>query len=460
MNNDGMLSSFKIRGTNMTKVVHVTAHLGGGAGKAISGLVKCLKEYDPSFDHRIIVLERPEKEQFVKRCIENGIDVTFIDNTLEINHYLIDADIVILNWWHHPKVAELLLKFPPIPVRLVLWSHINGCTYPFLSYEFAAKYKHIMFTCLYSFDNPLWNDKQREQVMEFSSLVYGMGEFDAKKIKCKIDYCIDKRFSIGYVGTLNYSKLSKQFVKICEKIYKRVPNTEFILVGEPDQKLLQDINNSICTKNFKITGYLEDVSDISLTFDVFGYPLNSDNFATTENSILEAMARALPVVAFKQGTEQYIIKDGETGFLATDVEQYVDIIEHLYKNLNERKRIGVNARLHVVKKYSLVDNVGLFHKVCNGVIDDDKQIINFSDVIGYEPYEVFLSSLGIYSEVFLNIINRQRLEDLVNTSLKEWVDSLPDILKGKTKGSVEHFYSHFKNDNVLRRWFEIIQKYK
>lgn len=442
----------------MNKVLHITAHLGGGAGKAISGLVKCSEECSRDFKHTIIILEKPEKELFIDNCIREGIDVTVIEDLKEVIRHLSQADIVVLNWWHHPKIAELLLNFPSIPVRLILWSHINGCTYPFLPYEFSEEFNHVMFTCRYSFDNPLWDSRQKKWILDHTSLVYGMGEFTAEDFKYKCDYSIGRKFTVGYIGTLSYSKLNPDFIGACKEICKRIPSVEFVLVGELDQELLEDINACSIKNHFKITGYLEDVAEISLTFDVFGYPLNNFNFATTENSLLEAMARALPVVALKQGTEQYIIRDGETGFLASGIEHYADIVEYLYKRSDERERIGENARNHVIRNYSLLENIERYHEACSNVIKMEKKSFNFSSVIGNKPYEIFLSSLGTYKSWFLNSLELRLSKDTDKIcELKKEASLLPQILKGKTKSSVEHFSTHFPEDEILQFWRKMLK---
>ena len=48
----------------MTQVLHLTAHLGGGVGKALSGIVRQAKDSGSKFQHVIICLEEPEKSQF------------------------------------------------------------------------------------------------------------------------------------------------------------------------------------------------------------------------------------------------------------------------------------------------------------------------------------------------------------------------------------------------------------
>ena len=52
------------------KVLHITAHMGGGAGKAIAGLaINCNKIVGE--EHRILLLEAPQKLNHVEECKQN-----------------------------------------------------------------------------------------------------------------------------------------------------------------------------------------------------------------------------------------------------------------------------------------------------------------------------------------------------------------------------------------------------
>ena len=302
------------------KILHITTHMGGGAGHAISDLVL----HDKQNCHCIILLQKPEKTKYIDLCIENGIDV-FVEVSIKIIVDLMKkTDIVILHWWHHPLMCRFLNDFPEEPVRLILWSHISGCTYPLLSYRFASKFFKIFFTSQYSLENPNWLESEREKICNMSCVIWGLSEVSAMQSKC--DYRLkNDKYKIGYTGTLARSKIHPEFPTICKKILDAVPKAEFYLLGDKESGawMIDKLQKLGIADKVHLEGDVNNVNDWLRDFDIFGDPLNPYQFATTENSILEAMSVGLPVVLLNQATEKYIVTHKEDGILADGIDDYV-----------------------------------------------------------------------------------------------------------------------------------------
>ena len=261
----------------MMNILYITVHLGGGVGKAILGVVKETKD---DIKSTIIMLEQPEKEGVVQASIQDGIDIRICPSVDEIRTILIDTDIVVLNWWNHPLMASFLYEFPQIPCRMIIWSHINGCTYPYLPFEFLKEFDQIWFTSRYSYENKLWTEEQNKYIRQHSDVIYGNGEFNPEEMPYKKNYEIENNFRIGYVGTLNYSKIHKNYIGYCERVLKKFSNIEIVLVGEIDKELSLDISISEYSDRFICRGYCEDVEREFLSFDVLGYILNTELFTS------------------------------------------------------------------------------------------------------------------------------------------------------------------------------------
>ena len=56
----------------MIKVLHLAAHLGGGVGKALSGLATQAHASGAEFEHSFVCFEQPEKTQFIKQIRQCG----------------------------------------------------------------------------------------------------------------------------------------------------------------------------------------------------------------------------------------------------------------------------------------------------------------------------------------------------------------------------------------------------
>ena len=255
----------------------------------------------------------------------------------KISQKIKNSDIVILHWWHHPLMAKFLYNFPQTKTRLIIWVHISGCTYPIVQQSFLEKAHHILFATPYSYENPFWNNKNT--IMSKSDVVYGLGKIETPNIVHKEN----DNLTIGYLGTLNFSKLHPNYVKFCKNVIKDFPNVKFVMVGNANETLKKDIINSKLEKNFEFTGYVNDIYSQLKRFDIFAYFLNPYHFGATENALLEAMAYKIPVITLNQSVEKHIIKNMETGILIENENNFSDAVKLLIKNKKLKEKLTTNA---------------------------------------------------------------------------------------------------------------------
>lgn len=439
-------------------ILYITVHLGGGVGKAILGVVKETKD---DFKSTIIMLEQPEKEGVVQASIQDGIDIRICPSVEELRKILINTDIVVLNWWNHPLMASFLYEFPQITCRMIIWSHINGCTYPYLPFDFLEVFDQIWFTSRYSYENKLWTEEENKYIRQHSDVIYGNGEFKPEKMPYKKNYEIENNFRIGYVGTLNYSKIHKNYIGYCERVLKKFSNIEIVLVGEIDKELSADICRSEYSDRFICRGYCEDVEREFLSFDVLGYILNEGNYGTTENVILEAMAYGIPVIVYNGGVERQIIDDGVNGYLVNNEDEYLKCIEKLYYDKKLRERIGLNAREKVCREFASRNNIVNIKKSFINVINREKHIFQFKKVIGETPYKWFLKFTGEDRKIFQEIIAHSESNILNDEILDRFIGVIMEkiIYIGERKSSILHYYYYYKDDLYIRNLVDKIKKY-
>lgn len=427
--------------------------MGGGVGNALSSITTYSINHNNNYKHKILILESPQKTQFIDICRANNIDVVYATDIETIKDELIKADIVQLSWWHHPIMAKLLSDFPKIPIRLIIWAHISGCNYPYIPFDFSKIPHKMLFTTKYSFENPYWNESQKEYIRMKADIIYGAGDLSVVE---KAESIPHDCFNIGYIGTLNYSKINPEFVKYCAVI--DIPDVKFIMVGDSDNKdLIEDTKKYNVDSKIEFKGYVKDITRILSNIDVFGYPLNPCHFGTTENVILEAMAAAIPVVALNQGAEKYIIDHMKTGLLADNIEHYGQIMKYLYENPDERKRIGKNAKEYVMETFSLEKTLHKMNSIYDEVISYPKKEFCFNDIFGDIPYEWFLACLGEYRKIFEDSINKSIMADKNKCEqIEKQIFNCPHILREKSKSSICQFYEYFPKDKILSYWNSIV----
>lgn len=403
-------------------VLHITVHLGGGAGKAIVGIA------DPT--DAIILLEKPQKEYWLYEARKKGVPVFIEPDALELETLIRDSDIIVMNWWGHPLMAQFAADFPDISCRLALYCHVNGCVYPYLPFSFLNEFDVIMFTTPYSYENPLWTDRERSAIEKKSGVVYGMGKFEPEEFVPRDSYERKDIFEVGYIGTLNYAKLNPDFVKYCEAAAEGIGNIRFVLAGDMAEDVRNDIAESRIADKFEYLGYVDNTENYYKRIDVMGYLLNEYNYATTENVLLEAMAYAVPIVALCQGVERCILENNSGGCLVNGMEEYADAVAQLYLSEKERKASGEIARKLCAEKYSYRKNKKTYEGMLYKCMKMSKRVHHIACLAGKKPYEWLLFFAGQDLNTFRN-------------------DSA-DVFMQESKGSVSQYLKYFPMDQGLR----------
>lgn len=437
----------------MLKIVHVTAHMGGGVGNLISRLALS----DSTNKHSILLLEEPQKKNYIQQ-IENSIEIVICPEEYVIKHYLAISDIVILHWWHHPLMSKFLYELPLVAIRLILWCHISNLTVPALDVNFILTATRTIFTTSGSYEAYTEDQLMIEKVREKASVVYACGGFEHLK-ECSLKKSrinSRKRFNIGYMGLVDFAKLHPQFIEYCKSV--NIKKAQFIMVGDhPSKKKIVEQAEKIGLVNDLIfKGYAINVFDELAEFDVLGYPLMPYHTCTTENSVLEAMAMEIPPVMLNQLTEKHIIKDGKTGILVSNKEEYGNAMRYLYNNPERRKELGKNARIHVLDKYTLKRLLNCFNDNCETAMIMPKKIMNFRKYLGNSPAEWFVSCLGKDRITF-----QKSLKNGMNNTkncIEDEILKTSELLKKTNKSSAFHYNREFPNDRMLAYWCDIFSK--
>lgn len=413
------------------KTLHITVHLGDGAGKAAAGLAVS--------DDIIVLLEHPQKTYWKSKAEQKGVRVIIKPDNGYLKSLIEESDIVIINWWGHPLMACFLAEFPEIPCRLVLYCHVNGCDYPYLPYSFLDAFDAVMFTTPYSYENPFWTEAERYAIQKKSAVVYGMGDFKPSECLPRNSYRLKDVFEIGYIGTLNYAKMNPAFVHYCEAAAAKVKNIRFVLAGDLSIEVKKDIEQSSIADRFTYAGYVTRSEDFYRRVDVLGYLLNTHAYATTENVLLEAMAYAVPIVALNQGVERHILKNGYSAYLADDMAGYADAVCQLYDSEKKRKELGMQARRDCMETYDSDENKKKYRQAVQKCLAGHKQLHRIGVLQGRTPFEWFL------------LFSRTAAE-----SLERYTQH---IYLQQSKGSLFQYSSYFPEDvqlkNICRQLEEV-----
>ena len=414
------------------KILHIAAHLGAGVGKATSGLAIGLKDY---YHNEILLLEEPENKRYVTLCEEHDVNVQVVSCVSELKEKIEQADCVIFSWWGHPLSRDVYLALQEVSSRVIIWTHVNGLYYPFISVEFLDLFDGVLLSTTCTYENDKWTKEQIVEMETVAEIVYGSGLFYSEKIRAKENYGRREKIVVGYSGTINYNKMSPEFPKICSEIRKRVPNVLFKFYGVYDEDTYntfirydEELKDCMCFE-----GFVQDIDKRLLDVDVYCYPLNKENFGSTDNVLVEAMAAGLPIVVYNNPAERSVITHQETGLVADTTELLVQYVVKLCEDVSLAELLGRNAHQAAKTRFDVEANA----KKCAEYIDRHlkykKRKHNFSRVIGESAGENYL--------YFVNMTKEKYIE-------KAKKGELLTILRGETKGSLKHYLNYY-SDEIL-----------
>lgn len=179
-----------------------------------------------------------------------------------------------------------------------------------------------------------------------------------------------KPYLIGTVGRMDPEKDQLTLVKAYIDFARRAPQlqqqTALILVGEgslkdPAWALLQQQG---LDRYAWLPGARQDIADILRSLDLFVLPSLGEGIS---NTILEAMASGVPVLATDVGGNRELVVTGETGTIvpANQAALMSLAIEHYIRQPELLREQGSNARTRAVTHFSLhkmVENYIQFYR--------------------------------------------------------------------------------------------------
>lgn len=179
---------------------------------------------------------------------------------------------------------------------------------------------------------------------------------DIDGINLRKDLRISKnQIVIGTVGRLlsDSNKRFSDLIKAVDLLIKKGVNTKLVIVGEGKEKVnYQNLASQLgITDQVAFTGYQNEVAPYYALFDIFSLVSSHESFGLV---LAEAMLHKIPIVATRVGGMQYIVDDGETGFLVEkyDVNAIAQKLEILCLDANLRKEMGDNGYKKALVHYT------------------------------------------------------------------------------------------------------------
>ncbi|OQW92803.1 MAG: hypothetical protein BWK78_00520 [Thiotrichaceae bacterium IS1] len=420
----------------MALILHITPHMGGGVGKALSGLVGQATQSSPGFEHRIICLESPQKSQFVQKAIDVGCKLTCCPSASELFEAIEQADIVQLEFWNHPAMLRALCSGPLPAMRLLIWCHVSGLYYPSIPSRLLTEAHQFLFTSPCSFE-AIEVRNLEPSVRDRLGVVSSGGGFDTLPLPRSMSR---EELKVGYIGSLNFAKLHPEVVTFLAAV--RMPEFCLRLIGDETNKVVLEKQCRLLGRPnlLEFRGYTTDIATELGDLDILVYLLNPKHYGTAENALLEAMAMGIVPIVLDNPAERYIVDNFQTGLVVHSPEELADTVDWLTTHRDEQLAMGQRAAIKVREGYTYKQIDSAFNSYYCNLMRQSKFFVEFNDIFGYEPadwFRAFYRNSVVFSD---------------NGTVHVPLDQSCYALLERTKGSVFHFLDYFPSDARLKDW--------
>ncbi|OGP18244.1 MAG: hypothetical protein A2V21_308640 [Deltaproteobacteria bacterium GWC2_55_46] len=175
---------------------------------------------------------------------------------------------------------------------------------------------------------------------------------------------------VGMVSVLRSWKGHEYFIEAARFVAERFPLARFVITGDGPRKgaISEAIASSGLGARFHLLGHRDDVPNILSSLDIFVQPSYANE--GVPQSVLQAMAMGVPVVATDLKPFKEIVKDRETGLLAPvkDPQALADRISEILADARLSERLSKNARALALKSFSIESMLDRTEELYSGLL--------------------------------------------------------------------------------------------
>lgn len=170
---------------------------------------------------------------------------------------------------------------------------------------------------------------------------------------------------VGTVGRMEAVKdqatLARAFVRLADQVADGRGRLRLVMVGDGmlRPRVREILEEAGCADIAWLPGSRDDVPELLRAMDIFVLPSLAEGIS---NTILEAMASGLPVVATRVGGNGELVVEGETGYLVPrdDPQAMAEAIRRYTADPGLRKRHAANARSRVETEFNIDEMVNRY----------------------------------------------------------------------------------------------------
>lgn len=381
----------------MHKIIHITAHLGGGVGKSLSTLIL----NDKKNKHKVICLEKPKVKVFYNK-IKSKTKVT--QSKREILKEIDKNDIIQIEYWPHPLLIKVLLSLKIFKKKILFWCHFSGLGHPKFHKKLINSGIKLILT------TNITNEVIKKNFPVISSATV------LKNIK----KTLKKKKNFFYIGSLHHQKIHQNFAKIILQNINIMEN--FYIYGEDEliRGFKKKFKFNLSKKKIILNGFKEDVQKIYMKYKYLLYLLKKNHYGSAENILVESMGDGVIPIVFNNKVEKKLIKNNYNGFILNNLRDLKKLLLKIKSGKVPYYKISKNCKNFARNHYSLKKMINNFDNQYDKL--EAKTQIVFKDYFSQNPKKIFES-----------ITKNKRSENLLSNN----------------KSGLNHFLKYFKKNKEL-----------
>jgi glycosyltransferase involved in cell wall biosynthesis len=406
------------------KVLHITPHLGGGAGKAHAAIAAALpKEVDQTF----LLLESPRDHRFADAIAATGARVVTAAGLDEAATLAGAADIVQFEFWNHPRLFECLARTAFPAMRSVFWSHISGLAKPVIQPALMQEAGRFVFTTEASRSIPGIAELAGACPEKLTVINSGFGFANAppRAGSQKAPPLI------VYLGTVDFAKMHPGFFAAIDRLEGSEITVSVWGAVDPSSPVIARVLAMRHPERIRLRGHTADPALALSGAGIFFYPLQRGHYGTGENALIEAMSLGIVPVVLNNPAEMATVHHGETGFVGRSITECADLLQMLLSTPDVRERVSRNAIQTVAETRTPARSARQFMSLWRGLLNEPKRPSNFRRALGDSPADWFLATQYLPGQTWTRLPQP-------NSPLR-------------SKGALGHFESVFPGDASLAR---------
>ncbi len=180
-------------------------------------------------------------------------------------------------------------------------------------------------------------------------------------------------FVVAIIGGLRREKNHATVFRAARLARSKIPGLKILVIGGGGHKMayISQVKKMGLTDTVIFTDSVEDVMEYLAVSDIGCLvPSSNEGFS---NAVLEQMAAGLPLIVSSVGGNPEAVIDGQTGFVIDpmDYKNLAELMVKLFRNPQEREKMGKEARKRAVEYYSIDKMIDEHEQLYQEILQDN-----------------------------------------------------------------------------------------